>query len=186
MKNVLLFILLITGITGMNAQDKYFTKDASVSFDATVNASLETIAAKSTTGSSVIEVSTGKIEFAVLARSLKFEKLMMEQHFNENYIESNKYPKAAFKGKIDNIKDINFQKNGTYKANVSGDLTMHGVTKAIKTTATITVNNGQVNATSQFSVALKDYKIKIPAMVGEKVSKNAKIMVEAHYQKLDK
>ena len=59
MKNVLLFILLITGITGMNAQDKYFTKDASVSFDATVNASLETIAAKSTTGSSVIEVSTG-------------------------------------------------------------------------------------------------------------------------------
>ncbi|GAB1398033.1 hypothetical protein MASR1M65_28130 [Saprospiraceae bacterium] len=122
----------------------------------------------------------------MLARSLKFEKLMMEQHFNENYIESNKYPKAAFKGKIDNIKDINFQKNGTYKANVSGDLTMHGVTKAIKTTATITVNNGQVNATSQFSVALKDYKIKIPAMVGEKVSKNAKIMVEAHYQKLDK
>lgn len=185
LRKIIFAASLLTSVSGLMAQDKYFTKDASVGFDATVDASLETIAATSTTGSSVIDLSSGKIEFAVLAKSLKFKKLVMQQHFNENYIESNKYPKASFKGKIDNIKDINFQKNGTYKANISGDLTMHGVSKPVKTTATFKVNNGKVEATSQFTVVLKDYKIKIPALVADKVAKSAKIMVEANYQKLE-
>ncbi|MBL7831812.1 MAG: YceI family protein [Saprospiraceae bacterium] len=110
----------------------------------------------------------------------------MQEHFNENYLESSKFPKAMFKGKIDNLKDINFKKDGTYKANISGNLTIHGVTKPVKTTANFQVNGQRINATTDFSVVMKDYKVSIPSLVKDKVAKTATIQVEANYQQLKK
>jgi polyisoprenoid-binding protein YceI len=186
MKNLFFVALIVMGFTSIKAQDKYFTKDASINFDATAKSSPETIAGKSTTGSSVIDGATGNMEFAVLIKSINFEKALMQEHFNENYLESSKFPKAMFKGKIDNLKDINFKKDGTYKANISGNLTIHGVTKPVKTTANFQVNGQRINATTDFSVVMKDYKVSIPSLVKDKVAKTATIQVEANYQQLKK
>ncbi len=186
MKKLLVGLMLIIGFLSLNAQNKYFTKAAVISFDATAKSSPETIAGKSTTGTSVIDATTGKMEFAVLVKSINFKKALMQEHFNENYVESSKFPKALFKGKIENIKDINFQKDGTYKANISGELTMHGVTKPIKTFSTIKVSGGKIMANSSITVSMDDYGIEVPSLVSDKVGKSASINIEANYEALKK
>lgn len=186
MKKLLIGLVLFTGIFTLNAQNKYFTKDASVSFDATAKSSPETIAGKSTTGSSVIDASTGNMEFAVLIKSINFKKALMQEHFNENYLESSKFPKAVFKGKIDNIKDINFQKDGTYRAVVSGQITIHGVTKPVTANATLKVTGDRILANATFNAKMADFDIDIPSLVSDKVGKSANINIEASYAALKK
>jgi polyisoprenoid-binding protein YceI len=179
MKKLLLFSLLLSVGFSLQAQ-KYFTKIGRVSFNA--SSPLEPIEGETRTASSVIDAASGNIEFAVLVKSILFEKALMQEHFNENYMESNKFPKAVFKGKIDNIKEVNF----TYKAKISGNLEMHGVSKAVSTTAEIKVTNGVAKSKANFSVNLADYKINIPAAVSDKIAKVAKIAVAAEYQALNR
>ena len=108
---------------------------------------------------------------------------MMQEHFNgEQWMNSDKFPTATFKGKITNLEDIVFDKDGTYKAFVSGDLTMHGETKAVKTTATITINAKAISATADFSVKLEDYKVSGGAIAAGKVAAEPKITVVADFK----
>jgi len=102
----------------------------------------------------------------------------MQEHFNENYMESNKYPSATLKGKIVNIADLKLDKDGTYKAKVQGTLEMHGVTNNISVPATLVVNGGKINFNANFSVLCADYKIAIPSVVADKVAKDVKINIE--------
>src|ERR1039458_3627063 len=88
--------------------------------------------------------STGDMAFSMLIKGFEFRRALMQEHFNENYMESDKYPKSTFKGKISNFSSINFDKNGTYKATVTGDLMMHGITKDISAAGTITVTSDSV------------------------------------------
>lgn len=182
MKNVLMIMLLLSVTFSLQAQ-KYFTKGGNISFNASSPA--EKIEGKSTTASSVIDATTGNMEFAVLVKSIIFDKALMQEHFNENYMESTKFPKATFKGKIDNLKEVNFSKDGSYKAKVSGNLTIHGVTKAITTNSDIKVSGGKINAASTFDVTLEDYKIEIPGLVKDKISKTAKVVVNVNLDKMN-
>jgi polyisoprenoid-binding protein YceI len=117
---------------------------------------------------------------AVLVKGFLFEKALMQEHFNENYLESSTFPKATFKGKLDNASAVNLDKDGTYKVNVTGTLTMHGVTKPVNTPATFTVKGGKLSAAVNLSVLLADYNIAIPSLVGDKVSKTANISIAAN------
>ena len=184
MKRSILFILFtcIFGLTAAFAQDKYFTKNGQVSFYSSTP--IENIEAHNNQATSVIDSKTGKIEFAVLIKAFKFQKALMEEHFNENYMESGKYPKATFAGVITNLSAIDFKKDGTYKVNVKGNLTIHGVTKEIELPATIIVASGVVKANATFNVAPEDYKIEIPKLVREKIAKQIKITVNMDYQGL--
>lgn len=164
------------------AQDKYFTKNGQVTFFS--GTPMENIEANNTNASSVLDARSGKMEFAVLMKAFKFEKALMEEHFNENYVESGKYPKASFSGAIANLDAVDFKKNGTYKVNVKGNLTIHGVTKEIEAPGTVTVENGKVKANSVFNVAPEDYKIEIPKLVREKIAKQVKVTVNMDYQPL--
>ncbi len=101
----------------------------------------------------------------------------MQEHFNENYIESDQFPKSEFKGIISNNSSVNYTTNGEYKVSVKGKLTMHGITKDVETTGSLTIKNGKIAANSVFTVLLADYKITIPGLVADKVSKTAKIVV---------
>ncbi len=176
MKNLKLALLtLLIGAPILLSAQRIFTKSAKVSFDATSNKSLEEVEAHTSTGTIVIDAATGAIEAAVLMKSFQFKKALMGEHFNENYVESTKYPKATFKGKIVDTSKVNFKQDGTYNINVSGDMTMHGVTKPVTAPATITVKGGKVNAQTNFSVTLADYKIAIPSLVADKVAKVAKV-----------
>jgi len=129
---------------------------------------------------------TGDFVFKVLIKSFNFEKALMQEHFNENYLESDKYPEATFLGKITNIKEINFSKDGSYPAMVEGKLTIHGVTQVVKQTGTIEINKDIVSAKAKFTILLSDYKISVPNTVVNNISKSIEITVDAAMSKLNK
>ena len=121
---------------------KYFTRDGKVKFFS--DASMEKIEAVNKSATAVLDAATGKMEWKVLIKGFLFEKSLMQEHFNENYLESSKYPNATFKGEITNLKEVNLSKNGTYTAKVKGQMNIHGVEKDVETTGTVTVSGGAV------------------------------------------
>jgi len=118
-------------------------------------------------------------------KGFEFDKALMQEHFNENYIESDKFPKAIFKGKIDDAGKINFTKDGNYNATVTGLLTMHGETKNVSAPASFTVQNGKLTSSSTITIALSDFKISIPVVVKDNISNTVKIMVICHYENMN-
>ncbi len=181
MKHLMLFVLLLP-VQWMTGQ-KYFSKTGKISFFS--EASLEKIEAHNTSASTVIDIATGAVEWAVLIQGFTFEKSLMQEHFNENYMESAKYPKAKFKGQVDNLSAVQFNRDGTYTANVSGQLEMHGVTKPVTIPATVTVKGGVISAKAKFNVTLADYNISIPKLVADNISKTVRIEVTADYQPMN-
>jgi len=177
-------ISLFTGILVPAQAQKWFTRDAVVSFDATAANSPEDIKAVNKSGTCVMDKSSGALEMAVLVKGFLFERALMQEHFNENYLESSTYPKATFKGKVDNPGALNFDKDGTYSATVSGTMTMHGVSKSMSTPATFTVKGGKVTATAKFTLAMADYNVDVPSLVADKVNKTAAIQITANLSAL--
>ena len=111
---------------------------------------------------------TGDIRFSLLFKGFQFKYAEMQTHFNEEYIESEKYPRASFTGTIQNIKSIDLAKDGKYTAKVVGTLTMHGVTKPVQTSAILNINKGKIAAAATISIIMSDFKIDASA-VTEKV-----------------
>ncbi|HZG23841.1 MAG TPA: YceI family protein [Chitinophagaceae bacterium] len=183
MKLLFLTVIMISCSQLSFAQAKYFSKAGKISFYS--KAPLEDIEAHNTKAVSVFDLSTGQIEFSVLIKGFEFEKAKMQEHFNENYLESDKYPKAVFTGTMNNFKEINLAKDGVYNVDVSGSLQLHGITKSQSAKAVITVKGGTVSAVSDFTIALADFNIKIPALVAEKISKTVRVVVNVpSYQSL--
>ncbi len=166
-KLFMVFALVTIGIA-VQAQKKYYSKTASISFKN--KHAVENISATNNASTVVIDSKSGAVGYSVLIKSFTFAKALMQTHFNDNYMESNTYPKSEFKGKISNNADIKYTTDGTYSAKVAGKLTIHGVTKDVSTTATITVKSGKVSANGSFSITLKDYGIK-----DDKISSTATI-----------
>ena len=173
------FLLLVNFA---NAQDKFFTKSGKVDFYS--KAPLEDITAKNKSAVAVLDTKTGQLQFNVLIKGFEFENAEMQEHFNDNYLHSNQYPKAEFKGQVLNNADINYSKPGTYTAKVKGALTIHGVTKEVQTTGTIKVESNNLKTTSEFNIKPADYNIKIAPIVKDKIAKNIKISVDAKLEAL--
>ena len=153
---------------------KKITRDGQIKFEASVPA-FEPVAAENNTVSAVLDMSNGEFAALALIKAFKFKIPLMEEHFNENYIESSKYPKATFKGKILNFDASKLTSSDKY--DLEGDLTIHGVTKKIKTKISLVSNNGKINMTSNFTVKAKDFEIIIPSVVKSKVSDNVAVTV---------
>jgi polyisoprenoid-binding protein YceI len=184
MKKIFFLIPVITLlINTVIAQDKIFTKTGTISFDAT--AAMDKIQATNNKATCVINTATGQMEFAVLMKGFEFEKALMEEHFNENYVESDKFPKSTFKGKINNLTEVNFAMDGTYPVTISGDLTIHGVTKPATAKGFFTVKDGIISGKSEFNILLSDYGISIPTVVKENISNETKITVEVKLDHLN-
>ena len=179
MKKISLIIVGFLLIQSSFAQKRYFTKTGTVSFRA--GTAVEDIDGINKSTTSVFDAGTGQIEFALLVKGFEFNSALMMEHFNENYMESDKYPKSIFKGSISNIDKVNFQKDGIYPVTVKGILEIHGVKKEIETTGSFKVSGETVTSTAEFPVILEDYKISIPGLVKEKISKTAKIKVNCSY-----
>ena len=178
MKHLFLLILILTLPLGSSAQ-KYMTKNGFIGFFS--HTPVEDIKADNNQVASVLDISTGEIVFQVLIRSFHFPKAFMEEHFNENYLESEKFPRSTFKGKITDISKVDFTKNGKYDVTVEGELYIHDVTKRITEKGTIEVVPGGINATSKFNIAPEDYNIKIPAVVRENIGKIIEVTVIMKY-----
>lgn len=161
--------------TMLHAQ-KYMTRTGKVSFFS--GTSIENIEAFNNEAACVLDTKSGEVAFIVPIKSFKFEKGLMQEHFNENYMESDKFPKANFKGTVANITAVNFTKDGVYKVKVAGKLTMHGVTKDVSSEGTITVKSGAATVNSKFAVVPGDYGIKIPSMASSKIASKIEVTID--------
>ncbi len=181
-KNLLALAALFLFTVSVNAQDRYFTKTGKIEFLS--KAPLEDIEAKNKTVTAVLDTKSGALQFSAQMKGFEFEKALMQQHFNENYVESDKYPKAEFRGAVANNAAVNYSKNGSYPVTVKGKLTLHNITKDVEVPGTIKVEDGKVVAVSTFNIRLSDYKIAIPSPVKDKISNNIKIEVDTKLEPL--
>jgi polyisoprenoid-binding protein YceI len=180
MKTFGIILTLMLTIQLVSAQ-KLVSKDSHIWFSASTP--LEDIEAQNNQAVSILDPTTGALAFNLLVKSFEFKVKLMQEHFNENYMESDKYPKSTFNGKITNNSSINYNKDGIYPAEVSGDLTIHNVTKPMTTKGTIEVKNGIVAAKAGFIVKPSDYQITIPSVVENKIAKEVEVIIEAKYAK---
>ena len=175
----LIVIVLFSGmLQTANAQKVFATKSGQIYFNAT--GALVKIAAVNNQVDSKFVDATGQIIFGVLIKGFKFENQLMEDHFNENYMESTKFPKADFKGYITNIKQINFSKDGAYPIQVDGTLTIHGVAQKTTTKGTLTLAQGKPTIVGEFNVKIKDYGIS-GMYIGDKIANLAVIKLNCKY-----
>ena len=130
---------------------------------------------------SILKSDNGQIAFSALIKGFKFQNSLLEDHFNENYMESTKFPNAKFQGFITNIKELDFAKNGTYKVTVKGTLTIHGTPKEVTTTGTIEIAGGKVIAKANFKVKVADYGVK-GLYIGQKIAAEQDITVTSTYE----
>ncbi len=176
----ILFLMISVSIVAFAQQSSTLvSKETSITFFS--SAPLEDIEAKSTLGASAINIKTGDMIFRVKNTSFQFDKKLMQEHFNENYMESDKYPLSEFKGKIEGVEKL--VNDGNYTLNVKGTLQIHGQTKAYTTAAVFNVKDGIIKAVTNFQVRLADHKITIPSVVGKKIAEVVKIKVDALYKK---
>ncbi len=179
----LIFIPLIMLNSPVFSQGKFYTKNGRANFRGT-KSPLEKIEAVNKAVTCVLDTKTGNIQFSILMKGFEFEKALMQEHFNENYIESHKFPKSEFKGQVVNISEINFTKDGIYTARVKGKLVIHGQSKDLETQGTIAVKKGKIVINSTFTILLTDFKIRIPSLVSDKISETVIITIDGTLEPL--
>ncbi|WP_395045296.1 YceI family protein [Flavobacterium sp.] len=175
MKKLLTIILLFLSLFTFG-QNKLITKNGTITFEASVP-SFEEINAKNDGVTCIINTKTGEIASLALVKGFRFKIALMEEHFNENYIESDAHPKATFKGKIENF-DYSKLSTESKNYNIKGKLELHGKTKEINIIASIKKNSTGLAFISNFSVNTDDFGIKIPNMVSKKVSKKVDLKLD--------
>lgn len=174
-KLYLVFSIILSMLSVTNAQN-YLTKTGTVSFFSA--APLENIEAVNKQLTAMLNPVTGEVAFKLLIKSFVFEKALMQEHFNENYMESDKYPDSKFTGKILDFNKVDISKNGTYPVSAEGDLTIHGVTKKITAPGTLEVKDGKIFLKSKFNVTVADYNITIPKAVADNIAKVVEVTVD--------
>jgi hypothetical protein len=165
------------------AQDRYMTRNGHIEFHSSTP--MEDIHADNDKVTSVWDATAGAIEFAVLIKAFTFEKALMQEHFNENYMESNKFPKATFKGTVSGVKAEQLAKEGSYPVTVEGILNIHGVDRPVKSAGTVKSDGkGGVRAESKFQVNPTDHDIKIPGAVRKNIAESLDVTVRMDYAKM--
>jgi polyisoprenoid-binding protein YceI len=184
MKKIKLLVIIFSVAATAGYGQKFITKNGYIKFYS--ETPMEKIEAHNRQINSALDIATGDFVFKVLIKSFEFEKALMQEHFNENYMESDKFPDATFTGKITNLSSINFLKDGKYDAEIEGDLKIHGEIKKVKEKGTFDVSEGKISGKSVFMVHLADYKIKIPNTVVNNISEDVQVTVDVNLEELKK
>ena len=166
MKKLIVFLVFF-GCIAQSFGQKYYTKTGTLDFEGSVEA-FEPVKASNKTTTAILDVSTGKIAVLGLVKGFRFKNALMEEHFNENYMDSDTYPKATFNGLVNGFSIDNIDSEKEYT--VEGDLTIHGKTKKVTATIVIVKNGDTIDATTNFSVSPEEFDIDIPSVVSEKIS----------------
>jgi polyisoprenoid-binding protein YceI len=177
MKHISIILLAWLSILNQTGQGLYACKNAQISLFST--APIEDIAAKTSAGTSVYNSATGDLVFSVAINTFKFPKSLMQEHFNSDYLESDKYPRATFKGKVQEHPDLS--KDGSYPITVTGELDVHNVKQTRTIPGTLTVSGGVVTMKSEFMVKCADHHIEIPRLVFHNIAESIKMNVTATY-----
>lgn len=172
-------VLFLVASTGVSSQTKYSTKSGTIAFEASVP-SFEPVAAKNENVSALLNADTGDFAALALVNGFRFEIALMEEHFNENYMESSKFPKALFKGTIQGF-DTHSISNQPQELEIEGSLTIHGVTQPIQTMVRIQkISESEISLVTSFIVKPGDFKIEIPKIVKNKIAEE--VHVDASFQ----
>lgn len=180
MKKSILFILSIISINAaVTAQNRLIDKSAKVSFYS--EAALEDIEATTSQALGILDLDNNKVAVSILMKSFNFDKALMQEHFNENYVESDKYPKATFSGAFDT--PVDFTKEGEIEVKVSGKLTIHGVTKEVTNTIKMVISEKSISASLSFLVKVEEYKIKIPKVVVTNIAEEVEVIASFNFER---
>lgn len=180
-KLIAVMMFVLAGSVSAIAQD-YLTRNGKISFHSSTP--VEDIDAVNNEVVSTLNTATGEFKFAVAILGFKFDAVDMQKHFNgETYMDSKKFPKASFTGKVTDLSKVDFKKDGTYNVSVSGNLTIKDVTKPVTTTGTITVKSGKVTAKSEFKIKRAEYNVSGEAIHEKKIAPIITINVDCTYDK---
>ena len=178
MKSIILIVLLFisTSVVGQ----KYISEKSNIVFFS--SALLEDIEARNEKAKSVFNADNGDIVFSIPVNQFQFAKSLMQEHFNEKYMESDKYPKTIFKGKV-----LDFEK-GSENNNVwtEGELEIHGVKRNVKIQGNLIFKGERVIIESKFIVKLEDYEIEIPKLLFHKIAEEVEVTVNFEYKRYEK
>lgn len=169
----ILAIMLLMATSAM--AQKFITKNGEITFFSSTP--IEDIEAHNKQVNAVLDTETGDFVFRVLIKAFQFEKALMQEHFNENYMESHKFPNSTFVGKVANSSEIDWTKSGTVEATIEGELTIHGVSQQISETGTFEIGNEGIKGMSKFDVKVADYDIKIPRAVVNNIAESIEVTV---------
>ena len=178
MKKSILTLICFCFVLTIHAQNVYITKTAKAKFFS--EALLENIEAISEKMTSIVNIETNAVVCKVAIKSFVFEKPLMQEHFNEKYMESEKHPYAILKGKI--VEDVDLSKDGSYEVTFKGDLTLHGVTQPREIKGTITVKGGQITIHAVFNVKIEDHKIEVPSIVIDNIAEVVEVTFDATHE----
>ena len=171
----LLLILLLTARHQAQAQARYMTKTGQISFFS--SSPVEDIEAKNQQVAAVLDFGTSQLAFSLPVKGFVFKRTLMQEHFNENYLESDKFPKATFSGRFVGFEAATLATAGPHTTQVEGDLTLHGVTHHILVPASVELKEGQLLASATFAIAPADYRIEIPLLVRNSIAKVVSVRV---------
>lgn len=174
MKKLLLFALIF--VSGNVMAQKYFTKTGTTEFKASVEA-FEPVEAKNASTTAILNTANGEVAVLLFMKSFHFDIALMEEHFNENYMDSDKFPKSTFKGKLEGFDFSKLGKDET-ELPVSGTLTIRGKSQSVKSTAKLKLVDGKVMVHATLTVKPEDYGIEIPSVVREKIAKSINIIMD--------
>lgn len=179
MKKILLTLGVLITTVGTSFSQLYNCNNGNISFFQ--ETPVENIDARSTRLLSIINVDNNMIAYKVNMTSFVFEKSLMQDHFNENYVESGKYPTTTYRGIIN--EKIDWTKDGTYNITSTGDMTMHGVTKRITEKGVLVIKNGEISISNFFTIKFTDYNVEIPSLLIKQLSDVVEVTVNCHYIK---
>lgn len=175
MKKTLLFSFMVLFVFAYAEGQIFIGKSGEASFFS--EAALEDITASTQKVYSMLNTANGDLVVLIPVATFEFEKSLMQEHFNEKYLETGKFPRASFNGRI--TEQIDFKKQGRWPVTVEGQLTLHGVKRNYKIEGFISVKDGTVSYSTEFDIVLKDHEIKRPKVVFDNIAETVKVRVSA-------
>ena len=179
-------VIVISGLVFLTVSSlfaqKYICKDGNVRLLS--KTAMLTIDGKNNKASSILDSKTGDLVVQLQVRGFKFPEALLEEHFNENYMQSGTFPKADFKGKIANIATVNFAKDGEYPIEIVGKLTIHGESRDIKEKGKVTIKDGKVAGESALTISLANYKVKIEESYKDRIDDKVALTMNFKYELL--
>ncbi len=174
MKHLLVLVTALVASLSMSAQI-YMANTCVISFFS--ESPLENIEAINKAAKPILNTSTSDIQVKIAMNAFVFEKPLMQEHFNENYAESEKYPYAVFKGKIN--EKVDWVKDGEYKVTVTGILSLHGVDKERTLEGIVTVKGTQITISTKFNIHIADHKIEVPSLYVKNIAEDVEVKLNA-------
>ncbi len=179
----LLLVVFATVLLTASAQ-KQITKTGTIEIFS--ETPLFTIEGTNKKVASILNTENGEVVASTLVRSFKFHEALVEEHFNENYMESHAFPKSIFKGRIIDFSSLDLSKDGTYDIMIEGKLTIHGETNYVKENGTITFADGIISASTEFPVSLKAYKIRVEKAYTKAIQDEILLKIHFNYKPYSK